>query len=58
VARRTRAERRLVAHLKEQFGEHLGAVVEFSQRFIEQLRQGSLFGIDWGLARSVKSEEN
>ena len=31
-------------------------VVEFSQRFIEQLRQRSLFGIDWDLVRSVKSE--
>lgn len=29
-------------------------VVEFSQRFIEQLRQRSLFGIDWDLVCSVK----
>jgi hypothetical protein len=27
VVRKTRAERRLVAHLKEQFGEHLGALL-------------------------------
>lgn len=32
-------------------------VVEFSQRFLEQLRQRSLFGIDWYLVRSVKSEQ-
>jgi hypothetical protein len=32
-------------------------VVEFSQRFLEQLRQRSLFGIDWDLVRSVKNEE-
>jgi hypothetical protein len=31
----------------------LHTVVEFSQRFIEQLRQRSLFGIDWDLVRSV-----
>lgn len=28
-------------------------VVEFSQRFLEQLRQRSLFGIDWNLVTSV-----
>jgi len=27
VARKTRVERRLIAHLKEQFGEHLGALL-------------------------------
>jgi hypothetical protein len=32
-------------------------VVEFSQRFVEQLRQRSLFGIDWDLVRSVRGEE-
>jgi hypothetical protein len=32
-------------------------VVEFSQRFIDQVRQRSLFGIDWDLVRSVKAEE-
>jgi hypothetical protein len=31
--------------------------VEFSQRFLEQLRQRSLFGIDWDLVRSVKDEK-
>jgi hypothetical protein len=28
-------------------------VVEFSQRFIDQLRQRSLFGIDWNLVTSI-----
>jgi hypothetical protein len=32
-------------------------VVEFSQPFLDQLRQRSLFGIDWDLVRSVKSEQ-
>jgi hypothetical protein len=32
-------------------------VVEFSQPFLDQLRQRSLFGIDWYLVRSVKGEE-
>jgi hypothetical protein len=32
-------------------------VVEFSQRFLDQLRQRSLFSIDWGLVRSVKVKE-
>jgi hypothetical protein len=32
-------------------------VVEFSQRFLDQLRQRSLFGIDWDHVRSVKSEK-
>lgn len=32
-------------------------VVEFSQRFIEQLRQRSLFGIDWDLVRSVTQQK-
>lgn len=31
----------------------LHTVVEFSQRFIEQLRQRSLFSIDWSLVTSV-----
>jgi hypothetical protein len=31
-------------------------VVEFSQRFLEQLRQRSLLGIDWNLVCSVKTE--
>jgi hypothetical protein len=35
----------------------LQMVVEFSQRFIDQLRQRSLFGIDWDLVRSVKGEK-
>ena len=35
----------------------LHTVVEFSQRFVEQLRQRSLFGIDWDLVRSVKGEK-
>lgn len=35
----------------------LHTVVEFSQRFIEQLRQRSLFGIDWDIVRSVQSEK-
>lgn len=32
-------------------------VVEFSQRFIDQLGRRSVFGIDWNLVRSVKAEE-
>jgi hypothetical protein len=32
-------------------------VVEFSQRFMDQLRQRSLFGIDWNHVRSVESEK-
>jgi hypothetical protein len=35
----------------------LHTVVEFSQRFIEQLRQRSLFGIDWNLVTEVKSRD-
>jgi hypothetical protein len=32
-------------------------VVEFSQPFLDQLRQRSLFGIDWDIVRSVRSKE-
>jgi hypothetical protein len=35
----------------------LHTVVEFSQRFIEQLRQRSLFGIDWYLVTGVESRD-
>lgn len=35
----------------------LHTVVEFSQRFLDQLRLRSLFGIDWDLVRSVHSEK-
>lgn len=35
----------------------LHTVVEFSQRFLDQLRQRSLFGIDWDLVRSMRGEE-
>jgi hypothetical protein len=35
----------------------LHTVVEFSQRFLDQLRQRSLFGIDWNMVTAVKSRD-
>lgn len=35
----------------------LHSVVEFSQRFLDQLRQRSLFSIDWNMVTEVKSRD-